>query len=135
MPAGRGKLPKPLRAPCGMGASHQASASSRLTSAINISHSRSLLGATTSLKWRVLKLRRELVKGARSMAPIKYEIGPATEKFGTRLIIDVHGDVIAEVPMLLNSKMSLDERCAERDRRAHMIVNALNNQESGKSPM
>ena len=63
------------------------------------------------------------------MAPIKYEIGPATEKFGTRLITDVHGDVIAEVPMLLNSKMSLDERCAERDRRAHMIVNALNNQE------
>jgi hypothetical protein len=52
------------------------------------------------------------------MAPIKYEIGPATEKFGTRLITDVHGDVIAEVPMLLNSKMSLDERCAERDRRA-----------------
>jgi hypothetical protein len=69
------------------------------------------------------------------MAPIKYEIGPATEKFGTRLIIDVHGDVIAEVPMLLNSKMSLDERCAERDRRAHMIVNALNNQEPAKSPM
>ena len=92
-----------------------------------------------SLKWRVIELkpRREtqLVKGAGSMVPIKYEIGPATEKFGTRLIIDVHGDVIAEVPMLLNSKMSLDERCAERDRRAHMIVNALNNQESGKSPM
>ena len=63
------------------------------------------------------------------MVPIKYEIGPATEKFGTRLIVDVHGDVIAEVPMLLNSKMSLDERCAERDRRAHMIVNALNNQD------
>ena len=38
------------------------------------------------------------------MVPIKYEIGPATEKFGTRLIIDVHGDVLAEVPMLLNSK-------------------------------
>jgi hypothetical protein len=69
------------------------------------------------------------------MVPIKYEIGPATEQFGTRLIIDVHGDVIAEVPMLLNSKLSLDERCAERDRRAHMIVNALNNQESAKSPM
>jgi hypothetical protein len=64
------------------------------------------------------------------MAPIKYEIGPATEKFGTRLITDVHGDVIAEVPMLLNSKMPLDERCAERDRRAQMIVNALNNHES-----
>ena len=69
------------------------------------------------------------------MAPIKYEIGPATEKFGTRLIIDVHGDVIAEVPMLLNSKLSPDEHCAERDRRAHTIINALNNQESAKSPM
>jgi hypothetical protein len=49
--------------------------------------------------------------------------------------MDVHGDVIAEVPMLLNGKMSLDERCAERDRRAQMIVNALHNQESSKPPM
>ena len=69
------------------------------------------------------------------MAPIKYEIGPATEKFGTRLIIDVHGDVLAESADAPQQQMSLDERCAERDRRAHMIVNALNNQESAKSPM
>jgi hypothetical protein len=31
--------------------------------------------------------------------------------------------------------MPLDERCAERDRRAQMIVNALNNHESDKSPV